>query len=554
MADFLRSTRWDQLMHNEPLAVALGLLSHYALNNGEWDHSSHLFVVFSPLVFCALVVTEYALDPQVMSVVAALQVTATIVAVYLGTLISSILIYRAFFHRLRKYPGAFGARLSKLHSLRHVVPSCQYYIEVEGLHRKYNSDIIRTGPRELSVTNADAIPLIHGPTSKCRKSAWYGGAAFLEGTSLQTTRSKKEHRERRKIWEHAFNAKALREYEPRLNRHALALMEKLKEHAHEPRLRISNWLNFYSFDVMGDVGFSRSFGMVEKGEEDELIKSLHASMAPLSYTNHALWLLGIVLRTSFGVKDLLNFMKWTSKVLNERKKITPNERDIFGHLMNPESEEIPKHLNADSRLLIVAGSDTTAATLTWLTYELCTNTTAQLKLRDIIDTISPSKSFLDAEDLANCPHLDGVINEALRLHPAVPSGVSRETPPEGLTLPDQRYIPGETIIWMPIHTIHRDPRYFPSPTEFMPERWTDEMPEFVREKRAFMPFGTGAYNCIGQKLAMMEMRTVAANLVRLFDVGFVEGEAGEKVVRETRDCFTLNVGALDVRLTPRRWE
>jgi cytochrome P450 len=187
-----------------------------------------------------------------------------------------------------------------------------------------------------------------------------------------------------------------------------------------------------------------------------------------------------------------------------------------------------------------------------LIYELCKNPSAQSKLRQIVDEISPDNSFLDAGDLAGCAQLDGIINEAMRLHPAVPSGVQRETPPEGITLPDGRYIPGEILIWMPMHTMHRDERYFVSPTQFIPERWTNEAPELIRDKRAFIPFSTGAYNCIGQKLAMMEMRTVTANLVRLFEISFAGTDAGESVVKQSRDCFTLNVGPLDVKLTSRK--
>jgi len=189
------------------------------------------------------------------------------------------------------------------------------------MHKEYKSDIIRTGPRELSVANADAIPLVHGPLTRCSKPVIYSNSGFLEGFSLQSTRSKQDHRERRKIWEHAFNAKALRDYEPRVNRHTFALMAKLKEHAHEPMLRISNWINFYSFDVMGDVGFSRSFGMLEKGEEDDFIKNLHASMAPFSYVSHLGWIMAILLRTSVGMKVMLDFMAWAREMLEERKKV-----------------------------------------------------------------------------------------------------------------------------------------------------------------------------------------------------------------------------------------
>ena len=85
----------------------------------------------------------------------------------------------------------------------------------------------------------------------------------------------------------------------------------------------------------------------------------------------------------------------------------------------------------------------------------------------------------------------------------------------------------------------------------MPERWTVERPDAVIDKRAYMPFSFGSYSCVGQKLAIMELRSVTANLVRMFEMGFAEGEDGEAMVKKTRDCFTTNVGKLDVRLTPR---
>lgn len=85
----------------------------------------------------------------------------------------------------------------------------------------------------------------------------------------------------------------------------------------------------------------------------------------------------------------------------------------------------------------------------------------------------------------------------------------------------------------------------------MPERWTDEQPGAIIDKRAFMPFNTGAYNCAGQKLAIMQLRSVTANLVRSFEMSFAEGEDGSAVEKKSRDCFTTNVGKLDVRLRSR---
>jgi cytochrome P450 len=66
-------------------------------------------------------------------------------------------------------------------------------------------------------------------------------------------------------------------------------------------------------------------------------------------------------------------------------------------------------------------SDTTAGALAWIAYELCKNPDIQTKLQKQIDAIAPSKSHLDVDDVTNCAFLDGVINEALRLHPPVTS-------------------------------------------------------------------------------------------------------------------------------------
>jgi cytochrome P450 len=157
--------------------------------------------------------------------------------------------------------------------------------------------------------------------SKCKKTLWYVGGNVTGGVSIMNERDKNDHKIRRKPWDLALNAKALREYEPRLNRHARALMSKLEEEAEKPFVRITSWVNFYSFDVVGDVGFNHNFGMVEKGEEDESIKLLHESMAMLSIFTHLLWAANLITSTAAGAKPLYDHIDWTYKVLQKRIKV-----------------------------------------------------------------------------------------------------------------------------------------------------------------------------------------------------------------------------------------
>ncbi|KAL6707396.1 hypothetical protein ACN47E_004175 [Coniothyrium glycines] len=549
MTDFLYPT---DIARGAPFLALLGLATHYVLQKGEWDNSGHIVLGIWLASFGGIAASVHLYDTQTKTIGNTIRVTAVAGLIYFGTLTTSILIYRGFFHRTRRIPGPFLARFSKLHSVfAGVLPDFQYFRYTEKLYNEYKQDVIRTGPREVTIYCADAVPLVHGAMSRCTKGTWYSFGEHIGGKSTQTTRSKEEHKRRRKAWDHALSTKSLRDYEPRLNRHSLALMTRLRAEAKQPSVRYTNWVNFYSFDVMGDVAFNRSFGMLEKGEEADVIKLLHASMEPLSIFGHLTWGLNLITRTPAGAKALLDHIEWTANCLAERKKITPKENDIFSWILDPNEEKVSSNLNADARLAVVAGSDTTASTLAWIAYELCKNPDAQRKAREAVELACPKKTHLDVEDIANIPILDGVINEAMRLHPAVPSGVQRETPPEGITLPNGTYIPGNVIIWMPIHCIQRDPRYFQKPLQFMPERWTDEQPQAVIDKRAFMPFNVGAYNCVGQKLAMLELRSVTANLLKLFDISFAAGEDGSTIETKSRDCFTTNVGKLDVKLTPR---
>jgi cytochrome P450 len=91
-------------------------------------------------------------------------------------------------------------------------------------------------------------------------------------------------------------------------------------------------------------------------------------------------------------------------------------------------------LAEDSRLIIVAGSDTTAATLTCAFYHLAKNPAVYKKLQRCVDTVFPGgdKEFNYTTAASSLPFLEGVINETMRLTPAVPAGLMRTTPLEGI--------------------------------------------------------------------------------------------------------------------------
>lgn len=314
-----KDKQWHEVVTSKSLLVVLGLTTHYVLSHGEPDYQMYLYILFWMFSYVSLTYLLVSTG-SVGTMGQALENTTSAYTVYFATIFTSMFLYRAFFHRLRHYPGPFMARITKFYNVTLAIPKLRYYEQVEKIHEKYGN-YVRLGPRDLSIADVNAVPVIHGIGSKCTKGPWYGPGSHLEGFSLHTTRDKQNHKDRRKIWEKAFNPKVLREYEPRINRHTAFLMQQLEAREGEP-LRWSDWVNFYSFDVMGDIGFSRSFGMLEKGKEDELIKKLHASMAPLGLFRDISWFTNLMLRMPILQKDLKDFMKWSSDVLKERKKVS----------------------------------------------------------------------------------------------------------------------------------------------------------------------------------------------------------------------------------------
>jgi tryprostatin B 6-hydroxylase len=107
----------------------------------------------------------------------------------------------------------------------------------------------------------------------------------------------------------------------------------------------------------------------------------------------------------------------------------------------------------DAQLIIVAGSDTTSATLTFLFYYLAADPSQQEKIREELRPLTTHENWND-KDIVNAQHLNGAIDEALRLHPPVPSGLARKTPPEGMQV-GNTFIPGNVDFVTPLYPMAR---------------------------------------------------------------------------------------------------
>ena len=83
---------------------------------------------------------------------------------------------------------------------------------------------------------------------------------------MHTSRVRADHDKRRRVWSPAFADKALRGYEERMRPYGEQLLAQLRAFGGKP-VNATEWFNFMTYDVMGDLAFNRSFQMLERGEE-----------------------------------------------------------------------------------------------------------------------------------------------------------------------------------------------------------------------------------------------------------------------------------------------
>ncbi|KAL9134417.1 MAG: hypothetical protein Q9175_004399 [Cornicularia normoerica] len=482
-----------------------------------------------------------------LPVASALAASGGICTTYLASLFASIITYRTMFHRLRHFPGPALAKVSKLWHVAHCLDSKNDLL-LEGLHQEYG-DFVRTGPNELTIFAPDVLLTTHGgPSNPFGKPAWYDILQPYIG--LTNHRDRKVHEYHRRVWDHGFTTRALQSYQVHIKAYARQLERVIAEHGPKP-ITANEYFCWFSFDVMGQFAYSKSFNNLRDRKLHEALRMIRVGMGLTGPFTPVPWLIRIAFENPIATmaRDLHKLLRWCSEQMDERIEIS--HYLIQASAQQGTLQQDRTFLYGDAIGMIVAGSDTTASTLVSLFYRLVQHPEHMQKVQKELDTAG------DVEDLTilqKLPHLNGIINETLRLHPAVPTGGLRETPPGGSVI-CSRFVPGNTVICTPRYTLSRLESCFESPNDFVPERWYSR-PEMVKNKNAFAPFSLGRFDCVGKNLALAELRFVTALLAKKYDISFAEGEDGKAVEGNLKDQFTAVPGRLRLVLRERKssWE
>ncbi|PYH75080.1 cytochrome P450 [Aspergillus vadensis CBS 113365] len=434
-------------------------------------------------------------------------------AVYLPLLFLSLLILKqAFLSPLRHLPGPWYTSWTGI-VLRFQALKGYRSQWVDELHRKYGP-VVRIAPDEVDVCDFEGYREIHKFSNPFLKAPWY--IRFREAVNCFTATDPHVHVRKRRLLSRPFSKSSLREHwEPTVRRLAAAAVQGIKKEAAVETSDAMKWWTFMATDVTGALVFSESFGMTESGQKSKYIEELE-------FVNKAralrleIYGLYCALRTfTLGYFDPLTradqyIEKRTAEVVQRASERQLVKANIFAGLKGEKSSDetmADREVLLESIMLIVAGSGTTAVTMTFLTWAVMANPEIQSRLEEEVATLS--EGFTDSE-LEAQPYLNAVINEALRLYGAAPFGLPRIVPATGFSVCGHR-IPGGAIVTTQSFSLHRDGNVWAEPDQFIPERWLEKQqhPEAI-----FAPFGGGSRTCIGLHMAQMELRLATALLFR----------------------------------------
>jgi len=175
-------------------------------------------------------------------------------------------------------------------------------------------------------------------------------------------------------------------------------------------------------------------------------------------------------------------------------------------------------LVAQFMIFILGAYETTTATLAFLTHELAVNTNIQERLYEEVYEVDKNLNGdpLSYEVLCSMKYLEMVVSETLRHWPAGPFT-------DRICTKDYEYDDGDTkfkfekgiTFWIPVYALHHDEKYFPNPSKFDPDRFSEENKINILPG-TYIPFGTGPRNCIGSRYALLQIKSIIYHLLLHF--------------------------------------
>ncbi|XP_063700408.1 cytochrome P450 4d1-like [Culicoides brevitarsis] len=388
---------------------------------------------------------------------------------------------------------------------------------------------MRVGPKLVILTRDVKVieQIVNNP--KFGKSQDYQMYKPWLGNGLLLSSGEKWHK-MRKLLTPAFHFQILERFIPIYEEQGTIFLSKLRSLDDKKVIDVVPWYHSFALDVISET----SMGYKPHAQTDTESKFVKANKDLLNtivmrfffpiYRIEFLWKMSKYYKI---VEEQINFIHgFVDNIINERRekllaeKYEPeNSRPaLLDILLKASIDEKPlsnEEIRSEVNNFMLAGHETTGTTLGFLTFVLAKHQDVQkLVYEEIVshDLQNPERK-LTIRDINSLSYFETVMKETLRMFPIL--GGAHKSATEDIRI-NNIFIPAYTSISTSIRAGHLYEKNFKDALKFDPSRWNDEVSTKERSPYAYQPFSSGLRNCIGQKFALLEMKTLMIQILREF--------------------------------------
>ncbi|KAL9005678.1 MAG: hypothetical protein Q9188_001537 [Gyalolechia gomerana] len=398
------------------------------------------------------------------------------------------------------------------------------------LHERYDSDIVRISPDELSFISPSAWKDMYasrqgGVNPFAKDKLVFGGIQNI------LTANDADHSRIRRLLSHAFSDKALREQEPLIQVYVNTLIDGLRKKCKGTGCKadLANWFNWTTFDVIGDLAFGETFDCLKETTYRPWVKMLMNNLKAVVLTSVTMRFPPLnKLAAMFIPKEItqarVQHYKMAQEKVNRRLDKSTSRPDFISYITRHNGTKgsmSREEIQLNSGVFIVGGSETTATLLCGAVWSLLHTPIYLDKLQSEIRSRFSTAEDIQLKNTDNLTFLHAVILESFRMYPPALAGQPRVAPPCGDFISGY-WVSPKTGVQINQYAANLSRRNFSSPFTFAPSRWLRD-PQYADDKLdAVQPFSVGARNCIGKNLANAEIALVLTRLLWEFDIALAE--------------------------------
>ncbi|KZV88089.1 cytochrome P450 [Exidia glandulosa HHB12029] len=442
-------------------------------------------------------------------------------------------VYRVFFGPLAHVPGPWYAKATDAWLIPHTI--CMRQVRaIDELIKRYGS-VVCIGPNKVIFIDPATNKIVYG--GRFPKDKYYLSLRMSGKDHAMTTLDPTQHVLRRRAFAPHYSLANLASFQNEMHDYTLQLVNRLSEDGGATAFDCLTMFRHLLVDVISLTVFDMKADAVGKWarEEPDYLSTAINDWPKRSLMKDAMppWLWTIVCHIPHArLHQFVDSDRFINKFVADRVQ-TVQEQIKSGHLEEQERNTLvvrmlqykmpTGHTLAEGDIMAelqahtMAGTDTTATTLSYLCYALSKHPLVVRTLQaELDDAMDDARRIPDMSVLHALPYLNAVISEGLRLYSAAPAPLPRVVPVrcDELEIHGVK-IPTGTVVATQAWTLHKQEHVFPNPDAFEPERWLHESDDM---KSNFIPFGMGPRVCGGQTLAMSMLRMTLAAVFRNFDV------------------------------------